>query len=297
MSVALSGDGWRAVSGSGDESVRVWDLKMRTCVATLTGHGGWVKSVALSRDGRRAVSGSNNDEGVRVWDLDTCIMLCHYGEHLHLSNLSIEELDRQQTVSAHSSDKTYVAFADLKYRIHIWGHQKKTFVSTPHDHSDIISVLHFTSDNHYILSGSRDTSVRLWSISSMTCIASFQTHSSPISHLTFSTDGQKLNVQDINERHFTWRNNTHPTNETPHPDPFSLSTLIRVNGSWPLTCENLNIYHAQGLSDDNRRLLIQNQAVENEHFNGPVNFNPHQNTIPDPDNTTHTAHDTRCAIM
>jgi WD40 repeat protein len=69
-SVALSGDGRTAVSGSEDRKVRVWDLVAGRCSALLEGHTGGVGSVALSGDGRTAVSASE-DRTVRVWDLGT----------------------------------------------------------------------------------------------------------------------------------------------------------------------------------------------------------------------------------
>ena len=40
--MAFSGDGTKVVSGSDDETVRVWDVGSGECVRTLTGHSGWV---------------------------------------------------------------------------------------------------------------------------------------------------------------------------------------------------------------------------------------------------------------
>ncbi len=58
-SVALSGDGRTAVSGSGTSTVRVWDLATGALLRRPQGHADWVSSVALSGDGRTAVSGES----------------------------------------------------------------------------------------------------------------------------------------------------------------------------------------------------------------------------------------------
>ena len=67
LSVAVSADGRRAVSGGYDGTVQVWDLARRARRA-LTGHDRWVAATAVSADGQRVISGGY-DGTVRVWDL------------------------------------------------------------------------------------------------------------------------------------------------------------------------------------------------------------------------------------
>ena len=67
-SVAFSSDETRIVSGSYDQSVRVWDASTGAELMALNGHTDWVTSVAFSSDGTRIVSGSS-DQSVRVWDV------------------------------------------------------------------------------------------------------------------------------------------------------------------------------------------------------------------------------------
>ncbi|HKQ77659.1 MAG TPA: TIR domain-containing protein [Blastocatellia bacterium] len=67
-SVAVTADGRRIVSGSDDNTVRVWEVESGRRLARLEGHTNWVLGVAVMTDGRRIVSGSD-DKTVRVWDL------------------------------------------------------------------------------------------------------------------------------------------------------------------------------------------------------------------------------------
>ena len=70
-SIAFSSDGSMLVSGSWDETVRLWDAVTGEEKATLKGHAGptgaGVYSVAFSPDGSTLASGSQ-DATVRLWD-------------------------------------------------------------------------------------------------------------------------------------------------------------------------------------------------------------------------------------
>ena len=70
MSVVMSADGSRIVSGSYDNTIRVWDVVSGREVAKLEGHTSGVRSVVMSVDGSRIVSGSD-DMTIRVWDVES----------------------------------------------------------------------------------------------------------------------------------------------------------------------------------------------------------------------------------
>ena len=69
-SVSFSPDGKRIVSGSEDNTLKVWDAQTGKETLTLKGHSSSVNSVSFSPDGNRIVSGST-DKTVKVWDLSS----------------------------------------------------------------------------------------------------------------------------------------------------------------------------------------------------------------------------------
>ena len=68
--VAFSPDGRLALSGSADNTVRLWEVETGRQVRVLEGHSARVLSVAISGDGRLALSGSQ-DNTVRLWEVET----------------------------------------------------------------------------------------------------------------------------------------------------------------------------------------------------------------------------------
>jgi len=70
MSVAFSPDGKRVVSGSWDDTIKIWDTETGQEITTLKGHSREVTSVAFSPDGKQIVSGSE-DKTLKIWDTET----------------------------------------------------------------------------------------------------------------------------------------------------------------------------------------------------------------------------------
>jgi WD40 repeat protein len=70
--LAFSPDGHFAVSGHGDGSVRLWDLKTLQQIHRFQGHAGEVHCVAFSPDGRQVLSGGV-DTTLRLWQLPAAV--------------------------------------------------------------------------------------------------------------------------------------------------------------------------------------------------------------------------------
>jgi len=69
-SVGINQDGRYAVSGSSDETIRLWTLQNGACVRIFKGTGFGVTSVCMSPDGQQVLAGSV-DHKVRVWEIES----------------------------------------------------------------------------------------------------------------------------------------------------------------------------------------------------------------------------------
>ena len=70
LNVAFSPSGRMLASGSGDTTVRMWDLNTECPDATLEGHKGWVLYVAFSPDGKILAS-AGMDKNIFLWDVQS----------------------------------------------------------------------------------------------------------------------------------------------------------------------------------------------------------------------------------
>jgi len=103
-SVCLSGDGRFALSGSSDETLKLWEVQTGRCLRTFEGHTEKVWSVCLSADGRFVLSGSI-DKTVKLWEVATGRCLRTFEGHTGAINSVCLSADGRFALSG-SSDHT-----------------------------------------------------------------------------------------------------------------------------------------------------------------------------------------------
>ena len=148
-SVAFSPDGTRIVSGSSDESVRVWVASTGAKLKVLNGHTSYVSSVAFSPDGMRIVSGSS-DESVRVWDASTGAKLKVFNGHTSFV-FSV----------AFSPDGTRIVSGSTDKSVRVWDASIGAELKVLNGHTSTIRSVAFSPDGAHVVFGSHDKSVRV----------------------------------------------------------------------------------------------------------------------------------------
>ena len=57
------------VTGSSDNSIKIWDLKLEILIKTFDDHIDSINCIDISRCGKKIASGSH-DKTVKIWDFD-----------------------------------------------------------------------------------------------------------------------------------------------------------------------------------------------------------------------------------
>ncbi|KAI0835023.1 WD40 repeat-like protein [Hypoxylon sp. FL0890] len=156
------------VSGSYDNTVRVWRISTGETVHVLQGHSQKVYSVVLDVARNRCISGSM-DSFVKIWDLETGSCLHTLEGHTLLVGLL--DLRDERLVSA-AADST----------LRIWDPESGRCQSTLTAHTGAITC--FQHDGRKVISGS-DRTLKMWDIRTGECIQDLLTDLSGVWQVRF----------------------------------------------------------------------------------------------------------------
>lgn len=227
--VAITNNNKFIISGSDDNTIRIWNYITNDCHAIFEGHQDWVTGVAISANDEYIFS-SSKDNTIKIWNISTTE--CAFTLQDHENKVSCLAVTGQHIVSG-SYDETlriwsmptreclftlenhkdhvncviiaknqdFVISCGDDHHIMLWNPTTNKFIRSLTGHDQKVTCL--TIWNDYLISGSSDNTIKIWNInSSCSCSCSFsccccctqtlEGHKGTIHSLSISDDGTRL---------------------------------------------------------------------------------------------------------
>ncbi|BAY26286.1 diguanylate cyclase [Calothrix sp. NIES-2100] len=199
--VAISADGQTIVSGSTDETVRLWHRQGQVLAEPFRGHEGGVYAVAISADGQTIVSGGA-DGTVRLWNRQGQVLAEPFRGH-----------DDWVKAVAISADGQTIVSGGADGTVRLWNRQGQVLAEPFGGHEGEVYSIAISSDGQTIVSGSTDETVRLWNRQGQVLAEPFGGHQGEVYSIAISSDGQTIVSGGADETVRLWNRQGQPLAE------------------------------------------------------------------------------------
>lgn len=233
-SIDISPDGNFLISGSKDESLKIWDLKTQKLEKTINTKGSSVKRVCFNSTGTKFLGalysqfvevdfktfkGKFSKKNSHTAFVETCLY-SNDGNYILTSSwrdnaLSLwkanslkKQLDFEEVNwidnAIFNSNTTNVISGGHDNLIKVWDVATGKMTKSLAGHDDWVYDICLSKDEKYIYSGSFDKTIKIWDISSGKNIATLKEHTDEIVCLDLSKDGKYLASAGMDKYIIIW---------------------------------------------------------------------------------------------
>lgn len=185
--------GQRVLTGSRDQTARLWNARTGEQLLVLAGHTGMITSVSFSPDGGLALT-TSNDGTARIWDSQTGALRWVLKGHA----------DRVE-MGAFSPLGDRVVTAGSDHSARVWDSRTGQPLAVLSGHTDRVIVAAFLPSGRSVLTASFDKTVRLWDSQTGRLLKVMCRHTNRVNLVAVAPDGERAVTGSWDQTAVLWQ--------------------------------------------------------------------------------------------
>ncbi|XP_072988874.1 protein TORMOZ EMBRYO DEFECTIVE [Typha latifolia] len=179
------------VTGSKDNSVRLWDVERRCCIGTGRGHMGAVGAVAFSKKSRNFFVSGSSDRTIKVWNMDD--VREDVDQEVALKSKAVVAAhDKDINSLAVSPNDSFVCSGSEDHTACVWRLPDLVSSVVLKGHKRGIWSVEFSPVEQCVITSSGDRTVKIWALSDGSCLKTFEGHTSSVLRASFLSRGTQF---------------------------------------------------------------------------------------------------------
>lgn len=212
----FSPGGQQVITGSWDQSAKIWDVASGKVIHKLVGHTRAINDASFSPRGDRAVTASD-DGTARVWDPQSGKMVLQLKGHTDRVRSAAFSPDGRRIVTA-SADRT----------ARIWDATSGQLLQELKGHDQAVLSAAFSHDGQQVVTGGEDNRGLVWDISGVDAKlrASLDGHAASVVAVAFAPSGSRVVTASQDGTAILWD----PTPPQTHEGPTQGTEIMTLRG-------------------------------------------------------------------
>lgn len=207
-SAAITADNNTVISGSLDNTIKIWNLQTGQLKRTLTGHTGVVDYLSVTPDGKYIVSGESKN--VRIWNLLTGALIRELGNSQTISFVKTSQdgqtlvIDGGTKIVKSKPASPYSFEPDItKYLISVYNLKTGT-LKNQLVHDNELTNIEMSKSGKILVTGDQTGELNIWNLGNGTLQKTLTGHESEIQSIAISPDEKIIASTEKNGQIKIW---------------------------------------------------------------------------------------------